>query len=311
MPALIIESPGFFTTVQDQGRYGYQRYGMPVSGAMDTFSLLLANLLVGNSPIEAGLEATYTGPEILFTSAGAVAVCGADMGPLKNETPVQNNKTITVKKGDRLSFSGLKNGCRSFIAISGGIDTPPVMGSRSTYLRGNTGGFRGRILRTGDELPIGTSRGKIPVKEVPGEILPRIVSDPGLRIIPGPESDRIDSDEFNKFLSSEYAVTDQNDRMGYRLAGETIRYKSSGADIISAGISEGTVQIPGNGQPVIMMADRQTTGGYARIANVITVDIGLAAQLKSGNKVHFSKISIEEATELLKNRRKIMKRYFG
>jgi len=310
MTSVIIESQGFFTTVQDLGRYGYQRFGMPVSGAMDPFSLSLANLLAGNSPQEAGLETTYTGPVILFASPGAVAVCGADMGPLKNGNPVQNNKTIPVKKGDRLSFSGLKNGCRSYIAISGGIDIAPVMGSRSTYLRGKIGGFRGRILRTGDELPIGTFTGKIHVKEVPVEILPRIESKADLRIIRGPESDRIDPDEFHKFLSSEYTVTDQNDRMGYRLSGEAIRFRPSGADIISAGISAGTIQVPGNGQPVILMADRQTTGGYARLANVISVDIGLAAQLKSGNRVNFSEISIEKATELLRNRHKIFEGYF-
>jgi biotin-dependent carboxylase-like uncharacterized protein len=171
MPLIIIQSAGLLTTVQDMGRTGYQRYGMPVAGAMDTFSLQLANLLVGNKLSDACLETTLTGPEILFTESGAIAICGADMGPLKNGNHIQLNKTIKVKSGDILSFEGLINGCRSYIAFAGGIDVPLKMGSRSTYLRAKFGGFEGRGLLAGDVLSIGGVTGKIRVIDIPEEVI--------------------------------------------------------------------------------------------------------------------------------------------
>lgn len=308
MPSVIIESPGFFTTVQDLGRYGYQRFGMPVSGAMDTFSLRLANLLAGNSPCEACLEATYTCPEIIFTSTGAIAVCGADMGPSKDGKPVAMNKTISVKKGDRLSFSGLKNGCRTYIAFSGGIDVPLVMGSRSTYIRAGIGGFMGRALRRGDELKTGQATGKIMIREVPPGILAEFKPEAELRILQGPEYGRFEPEKIRRFLSSVYTITDQSDRMGYRLSGEAIKHKPSGADIISSGISFGTIQVPGNGQPIILMADRQTTGGYTRIANIISADLHVAAQLKPGDRVRFIETSLNEAQGLLRERHKVLEK---
>ncbi len=167
MPSVIIHSAGLLTTVQDAGRYGYQRYGMPVSGAMDTFSYELANLLVGNEPGAACLEATIAGPEIVFTDETTVAVTGADMGPHINGQGIPINTTVIVKQGDKLGFTGLKSGCRSYIAFAGGIDVPPVMGSRSTYLRAGIGGLEGRALRDGDELPLGEAKGKIKDQKYP------------------------------------------------------------------------------------------------------------------------------------------------
>lgn len=307
MAGIIIESPGFFTTVQDVGRYGYQRFGMPVSGAMDTFSLHLANLLAGNSPGEACLESTYTGPVILFDLPGAVAISGADMGPQKNGKPVSNNKTIPVKKGDRLSFSGLRSGCRAYIAFSGGIDVPQFMGSRSTYLRAKLGGYEGRPLRAGDEIPLGKIKRKIQVRELPPEILPDYRPEACLGVIEGPELYRFETGGIAAFFSSEYTVTDKSDRMGYRLSGEVIRHKPGGADIISSPVAAGTIQVPGNGQPIILMADRQTTGGYTRIANVITADLTLVAQLKPGDKIRFARVSLEEARVLLEKRQESIK----
>jgi len=298
MASIIIQSAGMLTTVQDQGRFGYQRYGMPVSGAMDIFSYKLANLLVGNNAPEACLETTITGPEILFTDKGAVAICGADMGPLKNGMPVSMNKTIEIKSGDRLSFTGLKNGCRCYIAFAGGINVPPVMGSRSTYLRAKIGGFGGRALKSGDELPLGESEKRIRILEIPGKLLLTYKSSQTVRICPGPEISRFGLEGIQQLLTSEYIVTDHSDRMGYRLAGNLIKHKSSNADIISAGISAGTIQIPGDGQPVILMADRQTTGGYSRIANVISADLTLVAQMIPGDHIRFMEISIEQAQAL-------------
>jgi antagonist of KipI len=310
MASIIIKSAGMLTTVQDQGRYGYQRYGMPVSGAMDIFSYELANLLVGNKVHEACLETTITGPEILFTDAGAVALCGADMGPLKNGMPVSMNKTIKIESGDMLSFRGLKNGCRCYIAFAGGINVPPVMGSRSTYLRAKTGGFGGRALSPGDELALGVSEKEIRILEIPGKLLLPFKSSQTIRICPGPEINRFGLEGIQKLLTSEYTVTDHSDRMGYRLAGNIIKHKSSNADIISAGISAGTIQIPGDGQPVILMADRQTTGGYSRIANVISADLTLLAQMIPGDHIRFREISLKEAQSLYIAREKILRELF-
>jgi antagonist of KipI len=298
MPSIIIKSPGLLTTVQDLGRFGYQRYGMPVSGAMDTFSFQLANALVSNKPDDACLETTLTGPEILFSAAGAIAISGADMSPCKNGKSVSLNKTIRVGSGDILSFKDLKYGCRSYIAFAGGIEVPPVMGSCSTYLRAKTGGFEGRALKAGDELSIGEHYEKISIKDIPKEILPRYRSHQNICIIPGPEIKRFDFEAISHFLISEYMVTGQSDRMGYRLSGHPVHPQSGNPDIISAGTSTGTIQIPGNGQPIVLMADRQTTGGYNRIANVVSTDIGLLAQLKPGDIINFSEISLEKAQEL-------------
>jgi antagonist of KipI len=310
MASIIIQSAGMLTTVQDQGRFGYQRYGMPVSGAMDIFSYKLANLLVGNNAQEACLETTITGPEILFTDKGAVAICGADMEPLKNGMPVSMNKTIEIKSGDRLSFRGLKSGCRCYIAFAGGINVPTVMGSRSTYLRAKIGGPGGRALKAGDELPLGVSEKRIRILEIPGKLLLPYKSSQTVRICPGPEINRFGPEGIQQLLTSEYVVTDRSDRMGYRLAGNLIKHKSLTADIISAGISAGTIQIPGDGQPVILMADRQTTGGYSRIANVISADLTLVAQMIPGNHIRFSEISIEEAQALYIARKKMLRELF-
>jgi antagonist of KipI len=310
MPAIIIMSPGLLTTVQDSGRFGYQRYGMPVSGAMDTFSFHLANALVGNKPDDACLETTLTGPEIVFTAAGAIGISGADMGPCKNGKSIPLNKTVRVECNDILSFIGLTYGCRSYIAFAGGIKVPAVMGSRSTYLRAKTGGFKGRALKAGDELSIGEYDEKVRIKDVPKKILPRYCSHQTISIVPGPEIKRFNFEAISHFLTSEYMVTDQSDRMGYRLSGCPVLPLSGNADIISAGTSLGTIQIPGNGQPIILMADRQTTGGYNRIANVISTDITLLAQLKPGDFINFCEISLEKAQELLSARSRLINKAY-
>jgi antagonist of KipI len=305
MASIIIRSPGMLTTVQDGGRYGYQRFGMPVSGAMDTWSYQVANILVGNPPDAACLETTLTGPAIQFTDAALIAVCGADMYPSLNDRPIPMWETIPVEKDDILVFSGLKHGCRSYIAISGGIDVPLVMGSRSTYLRGGMGGFLGRPLKQGDVVPVGEKpAGKIRIRELPEEERPVYFSHQTVRIIPGPEVKRFGFDGIRNFLTNRYLVSAYSDRMGYRLEGPAIPAESGNYDIVSAGISAGTIQITGNGLPVILMADRQTTGGYARIANVISVDLPLVAQMKPGDTLNFREVSLDAAQRLWMESRK-------
>jgi antagonist of KipI len=306
MPSIIIESAGLLTTVQDRGRYGYQRYGMPVSGAMDTFSLELANLLVGNDPGAACLETTVYGPEMLFTGDTTIAVTGADMGLTVNEKSTALNTAISVRQGDRLGFRGLNYGSRSYIAFAGGIEVAAVMGSRSTYLRAATGGHEGRALKPGDELPLGVANNKKKVMKIPEGLIPEYRHSQTIRITTGPEAHFFHISGLRNFLTTEYKVTAQSDRMGYRLSGEPVIRREGRGDIISAGISQGTIQVPGDGQPIILMADRQTSGGYARIACVISVDLTLVAQMIPGDTVRFKEISLEKAQELLKERQRLI-----
>jgi len=316
MATVIVKTAGLLTTVQDRGRYGYQRFGMPVSGAMDVFSLELANLLVGNDPGDACLEATISGPELEFTGAAWIVITGADMDPHLNGQGIPMNTAIDVRPGDRLGFRGLRSGCRTYIAFAGGIAVPLVMGSRSTYLRAGIGGFQGRALMPGDELPLGELESLSPpgrlsngsairkprLKKLPEGLIPEYKHEQTIRVISGPEAHYFEIVGLRSFLSTEYTVTAQSDRMGYRLSGEPIQHKEGMTNIISAGISLGTVQVPGDGQPIILMADRQTSGGYARIANVITVDLTLLAQLRPGDIVRFSETTLDSARQLYLNR---------
>ena len=309
--SITIESAGLLSTIQDAGRYGYQRYGMPVSGAMDLYSLQLANLLVGNLPGEACIEATFTGPSIRFGSSAKIAVCGADMQPYVNEQQVHNYSVIEVKSGDLLHFDGLRSGCRAYLAFAGGINIPLVMGSKSTNMRAGIGGFNGRALKNRDVLEFGHSYGKLQIYAIPDELLVNYDSEEPLRIIPGPEIKMFGFDAIQNLLTTSYAVTPQSDRMGYRLQGEPLKHAEGNADIISSGIPMGTIQVPGNGQPIIMMADRQTTGGYARMAVVASVDLTRIAQLKPGNNIRFCEIRVEEAQHLFAKRQIMLKTLFS
>jgi biotin-dependent carboxylase-like uncharacterized protein len=295
MATVIVHTAGLLTTVQDRGRFWYQRFGMPVSGAMDTFSLELANLLVGNDPGDACLEATIYGPELEFTGAIRVAITGADMDPHLNDQSIPMNAAVNVRPGDRLGFRGLRSGCRTYIAFAGGIVVPPVMGSRSTYLRAGIGGFQGRALMPGDELLLGNPSGKPRLQKIPEGLIPEYKHEQIIRVISGPEAHYFEFTGLRSFLSKEYTVTAQSDRMGYRLSGEPIKHKEGMTNIISAGISMGTVQVPGDGEPIILMADRQTSGGYARIANVITVDLTLLAQMRPGDRIRFKETTLDMA----------------
>lgn len=297
MTSIKIESPGLLSTIQDLGRFGYQRYGMPVSGAMDSHSLRLANLLVGNDPGAAGIEATLAGPTLRFSAATRIALCGSGMRGMINESSVPCYQALEIKEGDLLHFVGQESGCRMYIAFAGGVDVPLVMGSRSTFLRAGIGGHEGRALRKGDVLPLGTAARGGNTQDADMQI-PDYQSTEPIRIIPGPEVSRLASNGVISLLTTEYRVSVNSDRMGYRLEGEPISLSTPTADIISAGIAMGTIQVTGNGQPIILMADRQTTGGYARAAVVASADLGRVAQLRPGDTVTFAEISQEEARRL-------------
>ena len=311
MSKVKIVAPGLLTTIQDAGRYRYQQSGMSVSGVMDSFSHRTANILVGNSQDEAVLEATLTGPTLEFLGDSAVAVTGAVAAVMLNGRPAAMWQSLPVKQGDVLSFGPITGGARLYIAFAGGIDVPVVMGSKSTYIKARVGGLEGRALKAGDVLalnPLGIKVESIASKAAHPRFIPEYSSKITLRVVLGPQDDYFTSEGIETFLNTPYTVTNECDRMGYRLEGEAIAHKDGG-DIISDGIVMGAVQVPGNGKPIILMADRQTTGGYTKIATVISADLPLVSQARPGNTLHFQAVSVEEAQEILFRQEGLMKQF--
>lgn len=298
MDVFEVIQPGFLTTVQDRGRHGYQQYGVPVSGAMDSYALTTANLLVGNDEGAACLEMTVLGPRLRVFGETVVAVTGADLSPTLNSSPLPMWEAVKVCSGDTISFGHPGKGCRGYLAVAGGIDVPEVMGSRSTYILSRLGGLEGRPLRSGDRLRSGRVRAGMPLKKLPPQYIPEYQARNELRVVLGPQDDYFTEKGIDTFLHSEYMISVQADRMGYRLEGPPIEHKA-GADIVSDGIPGGAVQVPGDGLPIILLADRQTTGGYVKIATVSTVDLPKLAQAEMGHRVRFLQVSQEEAYQLL------------
>lgn len=298
MPLLRIENPGFLTTIQDRGRFGYQKQGVPVAGAMDEYALRVANLLVGNNENEGCLEITLIGPLIEFLTPGLVALTGADLGAGLNDISCPPWQSFQVRRGDRLHFTGGPEGCRAYLAAAGGFDIPPVLGSRSTYLRAGIGGLAGRALCAGDQLSVRPIAGdsQLPPRTVPADYRHEPVNPLVLRVVLGPQDDAFTRQGIQTFLQSAYTIALESDRMGCRLEGPEIAHKNS-PDIISDGIAMGSIQVPGNRKPIIMLADRQTTGGYAKIATVITPDLWKPAQARPGEVVSFTPVTPEQAYE--------------
>jgi antagonist of KipI len=285
---------GLSTSVQDLGRYGYRAGGVPVCGPMDSVSLRIANLLVGNDEGSACLEVTLVGPEIEFSSDRIIAVSGAKLSHF------EINRPLCVKAGEKIKFGSCVSGSRSYIAISGGIQTEPILGSRSTYLRGQFGGFEGRILKEGDSLKLG--KGLSLKKDVSGfyvaeSPLHQYSGALTLRVIEGAHK----SEFSTGFFTQSYKVSSSSDRMGLRLKGKPLERKVTN-DITSRAVVCGTIQVPADGQPIVLMADAQTLGGYPHIAHVCAVDLPLAGQLKANDVIEFSLITTNDAQELLKKR---------
>jgi biotin-dependent carboxylase-like uncharacterized protein len=303
MGEIKIINHGMLTLIQDAGRYGYQQFGVPVSGVMDSFSHRVGNILVGNDENEAVIEVTMLGPQIEFQEDSVIAITGGDLSPSINGKSVEMWRSMYVKFGDVLSFGAMKKGCRSYIAFAGGIDAPLVMGSKSTYVKASIGGHKGRPLKGGDVIQIGKTKevlSKLKDRYIPKKFIPEYINDFDVRVVLGPQEDYFTSKGMETFLSNKYVVTNECDRMGFRLDGEAIEH-IGGGDIISDGISFGAIQIPGHGKPIIMMADRQTTGGYTKIGNIIWIDLCKVAQAKPGDKIGFKEITVEQAHEELEN----------
>lgn len=298
---LTILSPGPLTTVQDSGRFGALGKGFSPGGAMDMDAMTVANLLVGNAPGVGVLEMTMLGITARFDCETVIALTGADMSTRLNDEPIARYASIAVHPGDILSMKAAKNGVRAYLSVAGGFDLPLVMGSVSTSLKCALGGFQGRKLKTGDELPLNQSGAPFPPRQVsPPEDYPDCIS---LRVLLGPQDDAFTQKGIDTFLGCEYTVTDKADRMGIRLSGEIIESKN-GVDILSDGIAAGSVQIPASGTPIIMMADRQTTGGYAKIATVISADLSRAAQARPGTRIRFVRVTEAEAIRLRRDAEK-------
>jgi len=289
-----VVKPGLFTTVQDLGRYGYLKYGVPISGAMDTFSLIAANLLVDNPANSACLEITLIGPEIQALTKTHIAVTGGETSVNINEEKASMWQTIKVQEGDVISFGKIEKGCRAYVSIKGGINVPPVLGSRSTYVRGAFGGINGRQLCSGDLIHGFPTLSLNHGYAMPEELVPKYTNFYEAHVILGPQSNMFTEKGLETFLTNEYTVTSEADRMGYRLEGTNIEHKDKG-EIISDALLPGAVQVPPNGKPIIIMRDAQTTGGYPKIAVVITPDISLLGQAKPGDAIKFSKITTNEA----------------
>lgn len=301
---VIVENGGLLTTVQDLGRRGYERYGVPVSGAMDAPALESANLLVGNNPGEAGLEITLLGPTLRFEASAVLAVTGADLGLQCNGQDVSTGRAFSVRPGDVVSFTGPRSGCRAYLAFAGGLALEEVLGSRSTTARFSIGGYQGRRLQKGDVLPLRRS-----VETLPGmqrRVLAQEPPEPGVRIVRvlmGPQDDRFTQAGLDTFLHETYTVSAESDRMGYRLDGPVIEHKTDG-NIISDGIVTGSIQVPSDGKPIVMLADHQTVGGYTKIATVITVDLPILAQCKADDRIRFAAVDPDTAQRELIARRK-------
>jgi len=295
--------PGVLTTVQDAGRRGHRASGMPVAGAADARAFALANLLAGNAWDAAALELTLSGGAFRFEREAYVALGGADLRATLDGAAVEPWSAFPVPSGGVLAFRSAADGVRAYLAVHGGIDVPPVLGSRSTYVRAGVGGFAGRALAGGDRLPLPAAPApRLPPRRLPARLVPRSGA-LRLRVLPGPQDDRFTRDGLATFLGSAYTVTNRNDRMGYQLEGPSIEH-ANGADIVSDALLPGAVQVPGNGLPIVLMADCQTTGGYPKIAAVIGPDLPALAQARRGAEVRFERCTMAEAVAAVRRERR-------
>ena len=299
MGALRVIRPGLLTTIQDLGRWGHQSHGVPPAGPMDPWSHRLANALVGNDASAATLEVTLVGPEIEFDDERLVAVAGAEFELDVDGRRQSMNTPFTVAAGSHLWIRTRGSGARSYVAIAGGVGVSKVLGSRSTHLVSRLGGLSGRSLAAGDEVPLEQAAGApIPIGAVTPARLPIPGEETRIRVLAGPHEDRFTGDALDLLQSAAYRVGTDSDRMGFRLVGPRLTHKGP-ADIISDATPLGVLQVPASGQPVLLMADRQTTGGYPNLATVISADIGLAGQLAPGDSIRFDVVTGQEALAAL------------
>jgi KipI family sensor histidine kinase inhibitor len=289
--------PGLLTTIQDVGRWGYQHLGVPVAGPLDPLSHRLANALLGNLPDAATLEATIVGPELRFERDATIAITGADLQPTLEGTPLAMGSVVECAPGSVLRFGNRRAGARAYVAVDGGIGVPPVLGSRATHVMSGLGGVAGRALRAGDRVPL-RDRQRFSGRTARD----RRIHEGGsvrLRVMAGPQSEYADPSVLEVLQQTRFTVSPQSDRMGYRLTGGALPMRKESGEMISDAAVVGALQVPPSGQPILLMADRQTTGGYPQIAVVITADLPLAAQLVPGDSIQFGLCSRADAIAAL------------
>jgi antagonist of KipI len=300
--------PGLLTTVQDTGRWGHQHEGVPVAGPMDWFSHRLANELVGNAARAATLEITLIGPELLVDAATTIAIAGADFEVTCDDRPVPLTTTFPVRRGARLRFGRRRLGTRAYLAVAGGIDTPPVLGSRATHLLSRMGGIEGRALVAGDDLPVGDApiEGS-PIRRAIGLPLPT-KGRAHVRVMPGAQWEWFTAEAWRLLTTVAFRVSPRSNRMGYRLDGPPLD-RTRADELITEPLAEGAIQVPAAGEPILLMADRQTAGGYPKIAGVILADLPLVGQLAPGDAIEFRPCTRAEAASALIARERQLLRY--
>jgi antagonist of KipI len=289
--------PGLLTTVQDLGRPGLERFGVSRGGAADRGALILGNQLVGNDPDAAGLEMTLAGPRLRFNHDTVVALTGADLGAVLNGDRLPRWQPVLVRSGEELGFGApAAEGARAYLCAAGGLVVPEVLSSRATDLTGRFGGVEGRPLRAGDELPVGTASSPLDVllRRHLNQPPPDYPSTVELRVVLGPQEHRFTKTGLNAFLDGAFAASTKADRMGVRLTGPEVEL-SHGADMLSEGIAPGSIQVPGDGQPIALLTPRQTVGGYPKIATIISADLDRLAQVRPGNRITFTAIDAVDA----------------
>ena len=314
--AIKVIKPGLSTTVQDLGRPGYYHIGIPLSGGMDNFALTSANLLVGNKEGAAVLEAVFMGPELKFTDDATVAVTGAELPPKVDGEARETWTAFKVKKGQTLSFDFLKKGARAYIAVSGGVDVPVVLGSRSTYTLGALGGFKGRKLEAGDKLPVGKGRGAREGRTI-AEKLRRGPGNPAeLRMLPGLYWHRITAAAGKQFFADTWKVAPEADRIGYRFkGGQPMEFEpreqpfgagSDPSNIVDACYPYGSVQVPGGTEPIVLHRDAVSGGGYFMVGTVVSADMDLIGQLQPHTPARFVEVTMAQALKARKDRQKML-----
>jgi antagonist of KipI len=297
--ALRVIKPGMLTTIQDRGRWGLQARGVPVGGPMDPCSHRLANAIVGNRPDAATLEVTLLGPELEFEDERVLAVAGAEFELTVDGRAKAHGAPFLVSAGATLRFGARIRGARAYLAIAGGVAVPPTLGSRATHLISGMGGLDGRPLRAGDLVPLGEPPADAPLPDrAVAAVTPLPEGDARIRVLPGPQVEYFVDDALETLQSGPYAIGGKSDRMGFRLDGPGLKH-ARGADVISDATPLGVLQVPASGQPILLMADRQTTGGYAKLATVISADISVAGQLAPGDRISFVVCSLREAMAAL------------
>ncbi|MDQ7778096.1 MAG: biotin-dependent carboxyltransferase family protein [Planctomycetota bacterium] len=293
--------PGLHTTFQDGGRKGYQRFGIPPGGAMDMFALRVANLLCGNDQYEAALELTALGPKLETLNTATIALTGANLSAMTGDRPLLMWRTVEVGRGEVISFRKRITGCRAYLAVAGGFaGVPAVLGSRSTFPRGGAEGLAGRRVQAGDVLQGRSLDRKVAFRVLPPVLVPDYPKELVLNAVPGPEANLFSPQAMEAFFSTAYIVAGESDRMGCRLDGPPVKLQVK-CEPISDAMPLGTIQVPPDGKPIVMMADRPTTGGYPKIAVLTTADTCRLAQAAPGTAVRFRKVPVEEAVQLLRS----------